>query len=480
MHPGFPFVRRTATQRWHLVGLAAFLACAAALAAASTARISIHAPAANAVRVFSYGCPQSPVSAPGPSFRGQAVVNRNFAYQDLTNADFSGAALDGAIFIGANLTGANFTGAVFTNRLNGADAQALPSDFTDADLSSACFIGAQFDTPDAPVYFEQALLACADFSNTDVSATRVVFGSALALAPVSTCRTAFRHAVMSCDHVDQWAKLDLQDAIVTACTASAMAGGDFSGAILDGVDLYQADLQGANLGGALLRGANLSFANLSGARLVGAQLGVAPGTGGAITRLQGAYMPDADLTDADLRSADLSGAHLYGINRPVSFARAQLDSAVLVGAILAGAQFTGSLNDAVLSNAVLVNATFSGANLTNAKFDSAYLQGADFASASSVTGASLYNAAVSTAPGVWNYTEQDGTPVTVSYRATVLGTLASTAVGTCPSGQSGPCVGNKLTPVAQGPYPPQPACIPLPPDYDNCLPPTPATLSTAR
>jgi len=121
---------------------------------------------------------------------------------------------------------------------------------------------------------------------------------------------------------------------------------------------------------------------------------------------------------------------------------------------------------------VLVNATFNGANLTDAKFDTAYLQGTNFSTASSVFSATLRNAAVSTTSGTWTFTEQDGTPFTFSYNATALGAFASDASVICPNNASGPCTANKLTPVANGPYPPQPACVPTYQFcFENCLNP---------
>ena len=59
-----------------------------------------------------------------------------------------------ANFVGANLTGANFSGATIT-----AADSALPSDFSFADLTSACF---QRATIGSPTYFTYAALRGAD------------------------------------------------------------------------------------------------------------------------------------------------------------------------------------------------------------------------------------------------------------------------------------------------------------------------------
>jgi hypothetical protein len=194
-------------------------------------------------------------------------------------------------------------------------------------------------------------------------------------------------------------------------------------------------------------------------------------------------MPDIDLTDADLRSVDLTSAHLYGDQQQTLLVRVRLDSANLANAICSGAHFSGSLNNAVFVGAQLVNTVFNDATLTGTKFDDAYLQGTDFSAARSVRGAVLSNAAVSGAAGTWSFTEMDGTPFTIRYEATKLGPLATDNSVRCPNGALGPCcadanvsacLGAKLKPVRNGPFPPMPACVPRPPRYDNCITPMPA------
>ena len=178
---------------------------------------------------------------------------------------------------------------------------------------------------------------------------------------------------------------------------------------------------------------------------------------------------NVDLTDADLRGVDLSGAHLYGTSLLL---RTRLDSADLTGAICAGVAFSGSLTDTVFNNAVLVNATFNGAVLSGAKFDTAYLQGADFSAATAVTGVTLRNAVVSTMPGNWMFMEQDGTPFTFPFGATGLGAFATDASVICPNDARGPCTMDKLMPVENGPFPPQPPCVPSDQFcFENCLDP---------
>ncbi len=74
--------------------------------------------------------------------------------------------------------------------------------------------------------------------------------------------------------------------------------------------------------------------------------------------------------------------------------------------------------------------------------------------------------------GSWTYNEH-GMPVTYQYGPTQLGGIASLADVTCPNGEDGPCTGAKLTPIMNGPFPPQPTCVPTPPCYDNCPAATP-------
>jgi len=128
----------------------------------------------------------------------------------------------------------------------------------------------------------------------------------------------------------------------------------------------------------------------------------------------------------------------------------------------------------------LVNCTFSGADLSQTNFDSAYLQGADFSGASSVEGANLSNAATSSMEGEWSFAEQNGMPVNYMYNATVLGALATDPNVICPNGDDGPCTGDKLTPLSMGPYSSVPACVPMPPSYDNCTRPAPANGALKR
>jgi uncharacterized protein YjbI with pentapeptide repeats len=370
----------------------------------------------------------------GADFRGADLTDAVFLARSLDGALFAGAMLSGADLISSSLVGASFAGTELAGRI---DAQT----FNQHDLTRTDFRGVDFSGFD---------LTRADLSKSIIDVTTRFAGARLS--------DGVGHGVVLAGHrfaaqTEQFKGLDLSFT-------------DFSRATLEA-----ADLEGAILRAAQLVGANLTFANLHQASLIGAHLGVAPGSGAEATNLRGALMTDIDLTGADLRSANLTEAHLYGDVARTLLVGTMLDSAVLDGAIVSGAVFSGSLTDASFNNAQAINTIFNGANLTNAKFDDAYLQGADFSAASSVTGISLVNAVVATAPGSWTYMEQDGTPFVFPYGATALGALATDPTVRCPSGDSGPCGPEQLVPERSGPFPPQPPCIPRPPRYDNCLPP---------
>lgn len=90
----------------------------------------------------------------GPDYRGQRLVNNNFSYQKLQDANFDGADLRQSVFRNSDLTGATFKGATL-QMANFQGARLVNSDFTNADLrganlsradtSGATFDGARLD-----------------------------------------------------------------------------------------------------------------------------------------------------------------------------------------------------------------------------------------------------------------------------------------------------------------------------------------------
>jgi uncharacterized protein YjbI with pentapeptide repeats len=76
------------------------------------------------------------VEATTKNFAGQQLIQAEFANAQLAGADFSGADLRGAVFNGSNLTGANLRGIDMT------DGIAYLSNFAGADLSNAVLTSA--------------------------------------------------------------------------------------------------------------------------------------------------------------------------------------------------------------------------------------------------------------------------------------------------------------------------------------------------
>ncbi len=402
----------------------------------------------------------------------------DFRNVNLSGARFLGAVMSGVDFSGAAMTGVSLTGGP------GACTMVTPSQPVVTMCDAQCVFGTE-PTSGRTTDLSNAILASTDAPSVQLAGQQL---SGVVLAGAQLTAGAFdgydlsgsnlTGADLTGTHLNG---ANLQGVTLTSAMLDSV---QLNGANLDGVDLhglimtgaqfnnaslYEANLQGATLDNAQMVGARLNLSNLKDASLRGVVAGVQPGSGAQGTQLGGAYMVNVDLTDADLRSADLSGAHLYGTSQLVG---TLLDSADFSGAICAGAAFSGSLDDTVFNQAVLVNATFNGANLTDAKFDTAYLQGANFATSASVLGVTLRNAAVSTAPGDWTFTEQDGTPFTYSYDATQLGALATDPSVICPNNANGPCTAGTLTPVDNGPFPPIPPCVPSRDFcYENCLDP---------
>lgn len=105
-----------------------------------------------------------------------------------------------------------------------------------------------------------------------------------------------------------------------------LAGGNFIGAVLSGVELSGADLSRLNFRGAILTDADLSEANLSHANFSGADL-------------SGAYLESADLQYTDFHKASLALVNLIGSN----LSHANLTQTNLTNANLSSATLTETL-----------------------------------------------------------------------------------------------------------------------------------------
>jgi uncharacterized protein YjbI with pentapeptide repeats len=407
------------------------------------------------------------------------LSNTTWSAVQLSNGQYEPGLLTGVIFDNANLTGAEFGGVLIAEasfngaNLSGADFTALGTTVLGQPLQTECEMCDFSVEPGSgtPTNLSGAIFTKAGANQLALNAGISFLGANLTGAQLENGN--FQNLIFSQASFDQ-AKLGGTQFNGSAFNGAMFRGTDLTGVLLEGVNLRATDLSGATLSSASLVGSNLDYSNLRNADLAGAMLGAASGDSMQPASLIGAYMPNVDLSNADLRNVDLSGAHLYGDSTMTLLDGALLDGANLSDAICSGAEFTGaSLAGAVLDGAQLVNCTFDQANLSDASFDTAYLQGADFSGAANIRGLRFSNAAVSQMPGAWTFTEQNGAPVTYQYGATTLGGLATDASVICPNGDNGPCVGGKLTPVSNGPFPPIPHCVPLPPDYNNCTAPTP-------
>jgi uncharacterized protein YjbI with pentapeptide repeats len=347
-------------------------------------------------------------------FHGQTLVNANFSYRDLTNANFSNATLVAPFFAYANLTNANFEGAVFAG--GSSDTPAV-ADFSFANLTNTCFAHARFERA---TYFTAANLTCADFSHVDLSNKNAIFGE----SPLdfdraeNKCRPTFRSSTMDCEFVGDWRYLDLADADVKVCL-SQLTGRDLSGAKLAGVNL-----SGANLDGTKFVKADLSQAIFDNASLRGADLSRA--------MLLGAHMDHVNFTGASLYHAFLSNDTPTGITNAASVRQSHLKNVNLSYAQLSGVAFNYSNfygddsnpND-ICKTVVPPNqcskpsngnnyegftcrcSSAHGAVMTKTDFSGAYLYGVDFTEAQGqgvnfteavLTGANLKGAVISSDP----------------------------------------------------------------------------------
>lgn len=442
--------------------------------------------------IFGGPAPTPPANLSNTSWGGVLVVDdtiatgliedATFANATLAGAKLSGVQLNGVDLRGADLSGANFTasgtlviGGPVQTQCTLCDFSVEPStgnatNFTNAILSTAgvnpLLIDSTSDLSGAHLQGAQLpgmVLSGMSFTGADLGSANL---DGAQLDGADLRRASLNEATLD--------RAVLDDAELGGAT---FAGASFAQASLKRVNLYAQDLHGLTFSGASMIGAILDYADLEGADLSGAVFGVPEGSTEEPASMIAVYMPNVDLTGADLRGVDLTEAHLYGDLSQTSLNGALLDNATLVNAICSGAQFTqASLSGAVLDGAQLVNCGFTGADLSDASLDTTYLQGADFSGAATVAGIRLSNAAVSTAPGTWTFTEQNGMPFVYSYGATVLGAIATESDVICPDGNSGPCIGDKLQPVTNGPFPPVPTCVPQPPNYNNCsAPPAPPT-----
>ncbi|MDX2199371.1 MAG: pentapeptide repeat-containing protein [Phycisphaerae bacterium] len=399
------------------------------------------------------------------SLPGCTVKSCNFTSASLDGTDFSTAIVTGCTFDSANLSKATIStntalisptsGNSFKNtKFAGVIAQSV--DFTNTPLASLA----------------------TDWSSADL--TKAIL-TGQALSALNLTGTIFAGATL--DNVVCTSNSTLAGNNFTGCSAenADFTGSNFTHATLDNASVVAANFSNCTLDNMSGHGASFAFSNFSNATFAAAQLGGAAGSNTQAATFTYAYMPNVRITDqADFRNVDFSHAHLYGPNANVQ--TAELTGANFTGAIISGMDFSGAtLESCSFEDAQAVATKFVSARLNDAKFVGAYLMGADFTNAVA-TSAVFVDAAVSTAPCsntsdcskcatdecqfkdlnqaalcCYSFSERDGTVYAVSFGATQLPTDPSIV---CPNGELGPCTGAKLTPRADGPYPPVPACVP--------------------
>lgn len=334
----------------------------------------------------------------------------NFAGRDLRRANFDGVVLKGVSFIHARLQGASFRNARF---LSGGSPFAAPVDFTAANLDGASFAQAQFESA---TYFTAANLSGAEFSGIDFTAARAVFGDQTLRLDDPKRRPSFRGAILNCEFIGQWNRVDLSGADLSACfgllvtpATPGAPGHDFRQAVMNGVSFEGLDLRRSRWDGAQLRGARFAGAVLDDATGLGSTSDAASDLSGAVfTRaslknvdLSHGKLNGANFTDAELSQANLSGASLGkadGIDAAARFDGAHmknvnLSSADLTGATLRYASFYGTDGrvgsawtcqtdvqrcTGAATGATCGCASAAGATLTGTAFTGAYLFGVDF------------------------------------------------------------------------------------------------------
>ncbi len=343
-----------------------------------------------------YDCPPRPSSQPGPNYSVQTLDRPNFSHQDLTNANFKSAHLSGANFVGANLTGADFSFATIDT-----PDPAIPSDFSFANLTSACFIGATIGNP---TYFTYATLTCADFSQTNLNDNNnAIFGESLTIAKDPgndpnklSCRTAFRAATMNCEFIDDWRWLDLSSADIDhrtdigACL-TLLKGKDFSEAKMANVNFSDPDPNKAtDLGNTKWNSADLTGATFTGSKLDGADFTGATLTAAVLDYIQA---KGTIFTGAHLMADQVNGkvgAHLdFAYLEDVRFDGADLSYAYFAYATLTGPNVT--LSKATLTGSDWQNANLSGIDLTGLTAYGANLTGANLANTTLKNTALSYN-----------------------------------------------------------------------------------------
>ncbi len=232
------------------------------------------------------------VHAPHGDFSGADLSRADLSQADCSAGIFNRARLHQATLSQAKFTNAQARQADFTA------VQAEAAGFQQADLSQADFSGAALAKADftkaqlPSASFEQAKGQAAKFQHADLSRSTAALGTVLPGADFQAADLSracwigadINHGLFASAKLDagNFSRCKLQGSVLTGSTAreATFDKADLTGAMLDGVNLFQGSLRKARLSGISARRANcygadfyratMAHANLDGANLTNA------------------------------------------------------------------------------------------------------------------------------------------------------------------------------------------------------------------
>ena len=385
-------------------------------------------------------------------FAGATLTNINLSGAKLGNTplDFTGATLNNITFTGVDISNFNFTGATLNN-INLSSSQVVGGTglkFADATLNQVNLSGLNA----ANFSFGKATLCGVNLSGSDqfhlLDLTSGNFaGTQVTLSSECAANLSYTILTPSANSSRQWNGLNLTGTVVTASAnqvlssqanplqlnGATLAGASLESVVLDyaqglsGQNLTQtsfnnSSLRFTNLSGATLYGATLTAANLEGANMSGALLTAAPSGSVGAAHLDGAFLRNVNLFQARLSGAEFTNASFYsqgavgtGLCTPgqdgftqgcATASSALMDGTNFSSTYLFGVDFTSATGLGVnFSNAILSGANFSGAKITsdssgaNSSLAGALLQGANLSSLTLENRVTLADAYVDFTPG---------------------------------------------------------------------------------
>ncbi len=283
------------------------------------------------------------------------VATKDCSGQDLSGADLSGAVLDQVDFTDAILDRADLSKAVLASQ--DSAAQMAGTSLFRADLAGAT-LG----------------VSGRGVNLTDADLENAFFGPALFGLPVTAITDVnFTGANLDGANLARSYRKAVTDADMRSATwiGANLSGQNFSrGWNLAGINLTKTTLSGVRFGGATLTGANFTEATLTG--LLGAR-------NADFTGVSDADLVSAVWTGANLTTLDFSNRDLRNINWGAFADQPRVN---LAGAVLNNTRLDDAwLLNADLGGAVLTNSDLSGVQAAGANFFNANLNGVDFTNA---------------------------------------------------------------------------------------------------